>query len=123
MNKRETVSAVSQKTGVEYEKCLVILDSFEDVLTQQLEEAGGVRKFFDRIFLMMDYLKNGQENHSEEGIVLIEKIARLSESGFDECKKVMDTVVDILDNKLETSKSARIKFNIAYTWVDFFRNK
>lgn len=122
MNKRETVRAVSQTTGIEYEKCIVILDSFETVLTQELEGTGGVRRFFDRTFLLMDYLKNGQENNAKEAI-MVEKVARFSGSGFDECKKVMDAWINILENKLEVSPSAKIKFETAYKLVDFFRNK
>ena len=122
MNKRETVRAVSQTTGIEYEKCIVILDSFETVLTQELEGTGGVRRFFDRTFLLMDYLKNGQENNAKEAI-MVEKVAWFSGSGFDECKKVMDAWIDILENKLEVSPSAKIKFETAYKLVDFFRNK
>lgn len=123
MNKKEVVGNISQATGLELKECIQIIDSLEVVLTRELEETNGVRTSFDKIFLLMDFLKNRQDNKTgNEAEMLVRKVALLSESAFGECQKVINMLIEILTKKLEVSKSARFKFNTAYALANLFKS-
>lgn len=124
MNNTETMNTISHATGIELEKCISIVDSLEVVLIHELEGTGEVRKFFDRIYLLLNFLKNEQDKNSEKEVAdLVGKVALSSETSFEETQQVLDALAYILNNQLETSKSARNKFKTTYKLVNFFRHK
>ncbi len=61
MNKRETVSAISQATGVEYETCMKVINSLEMVLSNEMSQKGGFKAFcktIKRLFLFVILLSS-----------------------------------------------------------------
>lgn len=60
MNKTETIEKVSQISQVSPADCQKVLDAFEIVLSDELEDSKGIRHFFDKVYKLMAILKNKQ---------------------------------------------------------------
>ncbi|MFT3993589.1 MAG: HU family DNA-binding protein [Dysgonomonas sp.] len=58
MNKKETIEKVSQISQVSISDCEKVLDAFETVLSNELEDSKGIRSFFDKVYKLMSILKN-----------------------------------------------------------------
>lgn len=58
MNKKETIEKVSQISQVSISDCEKVLDAFEIVLSNELEDSKGIRSFFDKVYKLMSILKN-----------------------------------------------------------------
>lgn len=123
MNKRETVQAVSNGTGIATGTCVRILDSLEVVSMREMESAGGITLFFDHIYRLADRLKRMREKQvEEETSALVRKVACLSETGTEETQRVLKALSDLLNHRLETSRSARFQYRVFVRLVDFFRH-
>lgn len=120
MNKRRVINEVLLSTGVEPEKCNRIFNSLETILKNELEKSDGIRNAFDSIYILMELIKNRQE---VEITNLIAKTALASDTAPNDCQKVVNTLVEILNKTVETSKVARFKFDTTYKFVNLFRNK
>lgn len=95
MNKRETVQAVSDSIGIATGTCVRILDSFEMVSMHEMENAGGISLFFDRIYRLTNRLKRMREKQTEEEMAaLVRKVACLSETGPEETQRVLEALSD-----------------------------
>lgn len=57
MNKKETIEKVSQISQVSISDCEKVLDAFEIVLSNELEDSKGIRSFFDKVYKLMSILK------------------------------------------------------------------
>jgi|GEM_PF-1454849 hypothetical protein len=123
MNKRETIQAISNDTGIATGTCVRILDSLEVVLTHELEGVGGITQLFDHIYWLTDHLRRMQEKEVRgEMSDLVQKVACLSETSTEETQSVLEALAGLLNHRLETSRCARIQYRILARLIDFFRH-
>ena len=123
MNKRETIQAISNDTGIATETCVRILDSLEVVSMHELEGIGGIPQLFDRIYWLTDRLRRMQEKEVRgEMSDLVQKVACLSETSTEETQSVLEALAGLLNHRLETSRCARIQYRILARLIDFFRH-
>ena len=123
MNKRETIQAFSNDTGIATGTCVRILDSLEVVSMHELEGIGGITPFFDHIYWLTDHLRRMQEKEVRgEMSALVQKVACLSETSTEETQSVLEALAGLLNHRLETSRCARIQYRILARLIDFFRH-
>ena len=61
MNKREVITNVSMRSGIDENICRIVLDTFEEVFTDELTYNKGKGSRFDRIYKIMTFLKGKKE--------------------------------------------------------------
>ena len=123
MNKRETIQAISNDTGIATGTYVRILDSLEVVSMHELEGIGGITQFFDHIYLLTDHLRRMQEKEVRgEMSDLVRKVACLSETSTEETHSVLEALAGLLNHRLETSRCAWIQYRIFARLVDLFRH-
>ena len=122
MNKRETISAISEKTGIDSETCIKVTDSLERVLSDELEESGGVRNAFDKIYDLLNIIKDKEDQPVFKENRIFAKLALDSGASEEQCIEIVNVLIDLLNNKIEVSKSAKLKFDIVYKLTNFFKH-
>lgn len=122
MNKRETIRAISEKTGIDTETCIKVTDSLETVLSDELEKSGGVKNAFDKIHNLLDIIKDKEDQPVFKENKIFAKLAIYSGATEKQCIEIINTLIDILNHKIEVSKSAKMKFDIAYKLTNFFKH-
>jgi len=123
MNKRETIQAISNDTGIATETCVRILDSLEVVSMHELEGIGGIPQLFDRIYWLTDRLRRMQEKEVRgEMSDLVQKVACLSETSTEETQSVLEALAGLLNHRLGTSRCAPNQYRIFARLVDLFRH-
>lgn len=58
MNNAKVIIQVSQKSGISKEDCKKLLDSLEDVISQELSEKGWKKTLFGTVYRMLSFVKN-----------------------------------------------------------------
>jgi len=58
MNKSEVIISVSQRTGISPEDCEKVLDAFEEVFNDELENKKWKGRTFDKVYRVMSYFYN-----------------------------------------------------------------
>lgn len=58
MNKEELVQKVSLQSGVEKEVCEKVLNTFEEVLSDELENSNGLGNALDKVHQVLSFFKN-----------------------------------------------------------------
>lgn len=122
MNKRDVISVISEKTGIDSETCTKVTDSLETVLGDELEKSEGIRNAFDKIHALLDMIRDKDDQPIFKGNGLFDKLASNSNTTEEQCIEIVNTLIDILNHKIEVSKSAKIKFDIAYKLANFFKH-
>ncbi len=61
MNKTEVIYNVSKRSGIDEEICRTVLDTFEEVFTDELTYNKGKGRRFDRIYRVMTFLKRKKD--------------------------------------------------------------
>ena len=57
MNKTEITKRVSERSGVDFEECRKVIDTFEKVLEEELSDSKGLGGAFDKIYGVMNFFK------------------------------------------------------------------
>lgn len=58
MNKTEVITEVSQISGIERIECIKVINALEEVLDRELTSSGNARIAFDKIYGLMNLLRN-----------------------------------------------------------------
>lgn len=58
MNKAEVLTKVSEKSGVNVDDCQKVLDTFEEVLSDELSQSKDISSAFDKVYKVFHYFKN-----------------------------------------------------------------
>lgn len=61
MDKMEITKKVSEKSGVDFDECKKVIDAFEKVLEEELENSKGLGGAFDKIYNIMHFFKGKKE--------------------------------------------------------------
>ncbi len=61
MNKREVITQVALESGIEESICLTVIDTLEEVLTQEANLSGGRRKMVDFAYSILSRIRNKRE--------------------------------------------------------------
>ena len=62
MNKREVISAVAERSGVNPEDCARVLDSFEEVFTEEITGSKWKNAVFEQIYGLLSLIKEKKNN-------------------------------------------------------------
>ena len=62
MNKREVISAVAERSGVKPEDCAKVLDSFEEVFTEEITGSKWKNAVFEQIYGLLNLIKEKKNN-------------------------------------------------------------
>lgn len=122
MNKRDVINDISEKTGINATICTRVIDSLETVLSGELEKSGGLRNAFDKIHNLLDIIKDKEDQPIFKENKIFTKLAAYSETTEEQCVEIVNVLIDLLNNKIEVSKSAKMKFDIAYKLTNFFKH-
>lgn len=57
MNKAEIAKKVSERSGIDFQECRKVIDTFEKVLEEELENSKGLGGAFDKIYNLMNFFK------------------------------------------------------------------
>ena len=57
MNKAEIAKKVSERSGIDFQECRKVIDTFEKVLEEELENSKGLGGAFDKIYNLMHFFK------------------------------------------------------------------
>lgn len=58
MNNAKVIIQVSQKSGINKEDCTKVLNSLEDVISQELSEKRWKKTLFGTVYRMLTFIKN-----------------------------------------------------------------
>lgn len=61
MDKNMIAAKVSARSGISEEDCKKVIDSFEEVLSEELESSKSLGKAFNRVYNIMNFFKNKKE--------------------------------------------------------------
>ena len=122
MNKRDVIKDLSEKTEIDTTTCTRVIASLETVLSNELEKSGGIRSAFDKIHALLDMIRGEDDQQIFKEDELFDKLANNSDASKEQCLKIVNALIDILNNKVEISKSAKMKFDIAYKLANFFKH-
>lgn len=122
MNKRDVINDLSEKTEIDTTTCTRVIASLETVLSNELEKSGGIRSAFDKIHALLDMIRGEDDQQIFKEDELFDKLANNSDASKEQCLKIVNALIDILNNKVEISKSAKMKFDIAYKLANFFKH-
>lgn len=62
MNKREVIATVAERSGVNPEDCARVLDSFEEVFTEEITGSKWKNAVFEQIYGLMSLIKEKKNN-------------------------------------------------------------
>ena len=62
MNKREVIATVAERSGVNPEDCARVLDSFEEVLTEEITGSKWKNAVFEQIYGLLSLIKEKKNN-------------------------------------------------------------
>ena len=62
MNKREVIAAVAERSGVNPEDCARVLDSFEEVFTEEITGSKWKNAVFEQIYGLLSFIKEKKNN-------------------------------------------------------------
>lgn len=62
MNKAEISKKVSERSGVDFEECIKVINTFEKILEEELSDSKGLGRAFDKIYSVMNFFKGKNEN-------------------------------------------------------------
>ena len=66
MNKREVIAAVAERSGVNPEDCARVLDSFEDVFTEEITGSKWKNAAFEQIYGLLSLIKEKENNKQDD---------------------------------------------------------
>ncbi|GEM_PF-1819960 len=66
MNKREVIAKVALESRVREEICVHVIDTLEEVLTQEINRPGGWRKIFDTVYNLMTRMRDSRNKSNNE---------------------------------------------------------
>lgn len=58
MNNAKVIIQISQKSGISKEDCTKVLNSLEDIISQELSEKGWKKILFGTVYRMLSFIKN-----------------------------------------------------------------
>ena len=64
MNKREVISAVASRSGVNREDCIKVFDTFEDVFSEEITRSKWKGTVFEYVYDILTRIKNKKNNGS-----------------------------------------------------------
>lgn len=64
MNKREVISAVASRSGVDPEDCIKVFDTFEDVFSEEITRSKWKGTVFEYIYDILTRIKNKKDSGS-----------------------------------------------------------
>lgn len=62
MNKREVIATVAERSGVNPEDCAKVLDSFEEVFTEEITGSKWKNAVFEQIYGLLNLIKEKKNN-------------------------------------------------------------
>ncbi|MCD8029595.1 MAG: hypothetical protein LUF85_01820 [Bacteroides sp.] len=66
MNKREMITKVVLESGIEESIYLTVIDTLEEVLTQEANLSGGRRKMIDFAYFILSRIRNKREKSGDQ---------------------------------------------------------
>lgn len=123
MNQREVVKEIAGKTGISPEKCVLLLKALETLLTCQLESSGSLKEFFSKLRTGLQWGNRANRPAAEEIVAIGKEMASLTGVEQEACRKVVNALLDLWDNKWTTSPSARLKWKIACRFVSLGKHR
>lgn len=63
MNKREVISAVAERSGISPEVCTQVLDTFEDVFTEEISRSKWKDTIFEHVYNILTRIKEKKHEH------------------------------------------------------------
>lgn len=64
MNKREVISTVAERSGIDPEICVQVLDTFEEVFSEEISRSKWKKTVFDCVYDILTRIKNKKSNPS-----------------------------------------------------------
>lgn len=65
MDKREVIAAVAERSGVNPEDCARVLDSFEDVFTEEITGSKWKNAAFEQIYGLLNLIKEKKRKEKQ----------------------------------------------------------
>lgn len=65
MNKREVIAEVTRRSGIATEECVLVLNTFEEVVADELNHSDTKGGIFDTVYKVMSYLNRKREKKNK----------------------------------------------------------